>query len=86
MKNNIKIDYDDENNIDEEFINEEPKKKHIIRRIFFGLVLIIALIILYARYVGTTGLIIKEYSINTSIPKSFDGQKQTLHRMDSRNT
>lgn len=75
MKNNIKIDYDDENNIDEEFINEEPKKKHIIRRIFFGLVLIIALIILYARYVGTTGLIIKEYSINTSIPKSFDGLK-----------
>ena len=75
MKDNIKIDYDDENNIDEEFINEEPKKKHIIRRIFFGLVLIIALIILYARYVGTTGLIIKEYSINTSVPKSFDGLK-----------
>ena len=75
MKNNIKIDYDDENNIDEEFINEEPKKKHIIRRIFFGLVLIIALIILYARYIGTTGLIIKEYSINTSVPKSFDGLK-----------
>lgn len=75
MKNNIKIDYDDENNIDEEFINEEPKKKHIIRRIFFGIVLIIALIILYARYVGTTGLIIKEYSINTSVPKSFDGLK-----------
>lgn len=75
MKDNIKIDYDDENNIDEEFINEEPKKKHIIRRIFFGLVLIIALIILYARYIGTTGLIIKEYSINTSIPKSFDGLK-----------
>lgn len=75
MKDNIKIDYDDENNIDEEFINEEPKKKHIIRRIFFELVLIIALIILYARYVGTTGLIIKEYSINTSVPKSFDGLK-----------
>lgn len=75
MKDNIKIDYIDENIDNEDFNEEKPKKKHIIRRIFFGLILTIALIILYARYIGTTGLIIKEYSINSNIPNSFDGLK-----------
>lgn len=66
------------NNIEEEnieFIDNEPKKKHIFRKIFFVLLLIIILIVIYARYVGTSGLIIKEYSLNNGIPKSFSGLK-----------
>lgn len=36
--------------------------------------LIIALIFIYARYVGTKGLLVNEYNIiNENIPKSFDG-------------
>lgn len=66
------------NNIEEEnieFIDNEPKKKHIFRKILFVLLLIIILIVIYARYVGTSGLIIKEYSLNNGIPKSFSGLK-----------
>lgn len=38
--------------------------------------IILALIILYARYVGTYGFITKEYTVNTSsIPNNFDGIK-----------
>lgn len=40
------------------------------------LILIIILIFIYARYVGTKGLITKEYKIETTdIPNSFDGLK-----------
>lgn len=72
MKNNIKTDYKYEEDFDEDF---EPKKKHILRRIFFFIILLIALTVLYSRYIGTTGLIIKEYSIDCNIPKSFNGLK-----------
>ena len=37
---------------------------------------LISLILLYARYIGTKGLVTKEYKIETTeIPKSFDGLK-----------
>lgn len=49
--------------------------KKIIRFLLI-LLLLISLIIIYSRYVGTTGLITKEYKIETTdIPNSFDGLK-----------
>lgn len=49
-------------------------KKFIRFLLILGL--IITLIFLYARYIGTTGLITKEYKIETKdIPMSFDGLK-----------
>lgn len=51
-------------------------------RFLLILILIITLILLYARYVGTTGLITKEYKIETTdIPSSFDGLK-VIHFSD----
>lgn len=71
---NINITYEDTDN--NEPLEEKPKKKYILRKIFFTLILIIILTILYARYIGTSGLIIKEYQIyNNNLPKSFDGLK-----------
>ncbi len=46
---------------------------------FFNLIIIFVclfiLFILYAYFIGTKGLIVKEYKIDASIPKSFDGLK-----------
>ena len=45
-------------------------------KFFLGLILVITLIIIYARYVGTMGFITKEYTIyNKDIPNSYDGLK-----------
>lgn len=45
-------------------------------RFLFILLLAILLLLIYARYEGTSGLITKEYKIETdSIPSSFDGLK-----------
>ena len=45
-------------------------------RFFFILLLVILLILIYGRYEGTSGLITKEYKIDTSdIDNSFDGLK-----------
>lgn len=45
-------------------------------RFLLVLLLVIALIIIYARYIGTSGLVTKEYKIETSdIDDSFDGLK-----------
>lgn len=45
-------------------------------KFFLGLILVITLIIIYARYVGTMGFITKEYTIyNKDIPSSYDGLK-----------
>lgn len=47
-----------------------------IIKILLIIVLLITSILLYARYIGTSGLITKEYKIETKdIPKSFDGLK-----------
>lgn len=55
--------------------------KKLIRFLLI-LSLIITLILLYARYVGTTGLITKEYKIETrDIPEAFDGLK-VIHFSD----
>ena len=55
--------------------------KKIIKFILI-LALIITLILLYARYIGTKGLITKEYKIETKeIPESFNGLK-VIHFSD----
>lgn len=49
------------------------EKRPLWSKLIF-LFLIIALVYIYARYVGTTGIKVKEYSVvNDSIPFSFDG-------------
>lgn len=54
---------------------KEIKKRTIISKLIF-LVLIVSLVYLYARYVGTTGLKVREYNIvNSNIPETFDGFK-----------
>jgi hypothetical protein len=54
---------------------EEKQKSPLISKLIF-LLLIFALIYIYARYIGTTGIKVKEYSIESeNIPSSFDGFK-----------
>lgn len=48
--------------------------KKFIRFLFFVL-LIILLLLIYGRYVGTDGLITKEYNIRANIDESFNGLK-----------
>ena len=65
------LDEDDDN--DDEFIEEEKRKPSIFRKIFFMLILIIALTIIYSRYIATSGLTIKEYPIESdSITESIN--------------
>ena len=55
---------------------EIKKERHIFRKIFFLLILTIALTVIYARYVGTTGLIVKEYSVKSAnVTEGFKGFK-----------
>lgn len=65
--------------------------RKFIRFLFFAL-LFFLLLLIYGRYIGTDGLIIKEYTINTSIDESFSGLKivhfSDLHylRVTNKNT
>ncbi len=55
---------------------KEKETKENKSHIFIYILLIIGLIIIYSRYIATTGIQIKEYSvINNKIPKSFKGFK-----------
>lgn len=55
--------------------NEEKSRRPIISKLIF-LILIVSLIYLYARYVGTTGIKVREYNVVSSkISESFDGFK-----------
>lgn len=50
-----------------------PKKRSIVSKMII-LLLFIAILYIYARYVGTMGLRVREYSIvNDKVPASFDG-------------
>ena len=50
------------------------EKRHFILEKVPYLILIIALLIIYARYVGTKGITVRDYNItSTNIPSSFDG-------------
>ena len=58
---------------DEDYVEE---KKHPIRRFFFSLILVISLTLVYARYIGTSGLFIKEYLIKSNnITDTYNGLK-----------
>lgn len=63
--------------MEEEFeFDEEKQNSSIFRKIFFLLILIILLLIIYARFFGTTGLIIKDYNVsNENMNESFNGFK-----------
>ncbi|MCI6763732.1 metallophosphoesterase [bacterium] len=55
---------------------ETKETKENKSHIFIYILLIIGLIIIYSRYIATTGIQIKEYSvINNKIPESFKGFK-----------
>ncbi len=55
---------------------KEKETKENKTHIFIYILLIIGLIIIYSRYIATTGIQIKEYSvINNKIPESFKGFK-----------
>ena len=55
---------------------ETKETKENKSHIFIYILLFIGLIIIYSRYIATTGIQIKEYSvINNKIPESFKGFK-----------
>ena len=55
---------------------EIEKKKHPIRTLFFSIILICILTIIYARYIGTSGLLVKEYNIKSkNITNTYNGLK-----------
>lgn len=55
---------------------EEVHESHFFRKLFFSIILIIALTVVYARYVGTSGLLVKEYPIRSKkITDNYNGFK-----------
>lgn len=66
---------DNINEISDDLIEKKYKKKKIIK-IFLTVLFIILVIILYARFLGTKGLVVKEYPIKTThLDESYDGFK-----------
>lgn len=60
----------------EELDIEIEKEHHFFRTLFFLIVLVIVLLIVYGKFLGPNGLILKEYDINSnSIPTSFNNIK-----------
>lgn len=75
MKNieNKNLEY---NELEEIIEDDEIKHSSFFRKIFYILILLCILVVIYARYIGTTGLIIKEYTVkNEMLPQSFNGLK-----------
>lgn len=57
-------------------IIEEEKRPHIIRTLFFIIILLIILLIIYGKFLGNSGLILKQYEvIDNKIPESFNNLK-----------
>ena len=57
-------------------MTKEDKKETTKKHYFIWLLLIIGILFIYARYLGTSNLVIKEYSIiNEKIPLNFHGLK-----------
>lgn len=64
------------NEFEEIIEDDEIKHSGFFRKIFYILILLCILVVIYARYIGTTGLIIKEYTVkNERLPQSFNGLK-----------
>ena len=54
----------------------ERNEHHFFRTLFFIIILLIAIIFIYGKFLGTTGLISKEYEINSNnFPESFNNLK-----------
>jgi predicted MPP superfamily phosphohydrolase len=54
------------------------KKKHLKKRYKFiiAIVLLISILLLWSRYISTSGLVIREYKVvNNNLPTSFEGMK-----------
>ena len=51
------------------------EKKHIILKIVLTIICLFVLFVLYSIFIGTKGLFVKEYTISSNIPDSFDGLK-----------
>jgi len=59
---------------EEVVLQDGGKKRRPILSKLIILVLLVAMVYIYARYVGIKGLVVREYNIvNESIPESFDG-------------
>lgn len=55
---------------------EEKPKKHLLRKTLILILLLLVVLVLYSRYIGTKGLIVKEYKVESNtLPKSFSGIK-----------
>ena len=54
----------------------EEKKSHKLLNFFIIFIIVAVLIVLYSKYVGTKGLVVKEYRVESSIlSKNFSGTK-----------
>lgn len=57
-------------------IIEEEKRPHFFRTLFFIIILLIVLLIIYGKFLGNSGLILKQYEItDNKIPNSFNNLK-----------
>lgn len=55
---------------------ENKEKKHFFRKFFIFIFLLIICLVLYSRYLGTKGLVIKEYKVESEkLPSNFSGVK-----------
>lgn len=63
--------------VDKDFKDvKEKKERHIFLNIMIILFLLLIGCFLYARYISTTGLVVKEYKVSSNkIPTNFDGVK-----------
>lgn len=59
-----------------ENLQKEKKKSNIFINILIFLIIILISIVMYAKYIGTKGIVVKEYMIkDTGIPDNFSGIK-----------
>lgn len=66
--------FEEENENEFDYEKKDFKKKKPIVKMFITIAFIICLVVIYARFLGTKGFIVKEYNIKDStIPESFDG-------------
>ncbi len=73
MKSRVKLNKSKHREVGKE---KRKKKRRIILKILVSLLLFIVGTILYARYIGTSGLIINEYNLKIdNLPDSFHGVK-----------
>lgn len=57
-------------------IIKEEKRPHFFRTLFFIIVLLVVLLIIYGKFLGNSGLILKQYEVtNNKIPESFNNLK-----------